>query len=217
MTDVTAAPTRRTVLKSAAWAVPAIAVAVTVPAATASGEKVLGEWRESSLAITQTTINASSPFVYCTRDADGGRVYDAKLWEAQPFEKTVTITYTGSNDDFTFVGASTTSHYTITRVVQRSITLTHTDLNGVACDSGFTGFNLYFNSDSPAGTPRAVIEPGSLLITASATAGDFVVNDIIDVTRCSPYYGEAPRGPREVPALNTDGTCPNGQESSPQV
>ncbi|MBS1697544.1 MAG: hypothetical protein JST25_03980 [Actinobacteria bacterium] len=216
MTDVKSGLSRRTVIKGAAWSVPVIAAAATVPMAAASGDNVIGTWRESSLAITQTAIAASSPFVFCARDAAGHPVYDQALWASQPFKKTVTITYTGANDAFTFVGATTTSFYTIASVSQKSITLTHTDMNGTACSTGFSGFNLYFNSvGAGSPVPIAEIEPLSLLITASATAGDYVVNDIIDVTPCSPIWGEAPRGPREIPAKGPNDTCPNGKPSNP--
>ncbi|REJ04592.1 hypothetical protein DY023_14220 [Microbacterium bovistercoris] len=222
MPEQKSALSRRTVLKGAAWSVPVIAVATAAPARATSTdpttEPVLGTWRESSLAITQTSINASSPFVFCARGADGKPIYDEALWNNQPFEKTVTITYTGANEAFTFIGASTTSHYKITDVQKKSITLTHTDLNGTACSTGFTGFNLYFNSVSVGGTVElATIEQDSLVITASARAGDYVVNDIIDVTPCSPLWGQTPRGPHDVPTKNTDGTCPNGQPADAEA
>lgn len=203
-------------VKGAAWSVPVIAAAVAAPMSAASGDNIIGVWRESSLNITQTSINMSSPFIHCARNSDGTPVYDPQLWSSQPFEKTVTITYTGDNENFTFIGSTTSGHYAISEVSQYSITMTHTDPNGTACSSGFTGLNLYFNSTSAGGTiPIEEIEDYSLVITASARAGDYFVNEIIDVTPCSPVYGETPRGPRDVPSRVEGEPCSNGQPHDP--
>lgn len=203
--------TRRSIVKGAAWSVPVIAAAVAAPITSASGDPIRAEWRESSLAISQSSINAATPFMHCVGWTEGSD-FD-KDWKHKPFKKTVVITYTGDNDDFTFEGAYTTSHYIITEITKRSVTMTHTDAIGPGCHSGFTGFNLFFNG--PEGMPTHEIEDDSIKIEATGVALDFIVEDIIDVTPCSPIFGLPPTGPREVPVRPEGTPCPNGQPSDP--
>jgi hypothetical protein len=182
---------RRTVLKSAAWSVPVVAVAAAVPARAASGDVNVGQFNESSANITNQTVSMSGMYVDCA-DGQAGAM-------KQPYTATVTITYTGSNPDFTFVPTVNQSPAWDMTVTDDQIILTATQTpNG--CGEGsaqFPPIALSFNQN------QADPGPGSISVQGVAVSedGQYVVSPLVDQTPCSPTFGQSPIvGPREIPS-----------------
>lgn len=192
------AHSRRTVLRTAAWSLPVIAVAATVPHAAASGEEtpVIGDFWESSIQIGKTKVAMSALFVDCAPGTTKSG------WAGRPFDATIVIEYFGDNDMFSFLDVVNTTHWVLARKAQHRLEFTSTMVvNG--CGTGslqFHALDITFNG----GHEKAPVhEPGpnSIRVTATAIAqdGSFAVGSLLDATPCSPTKGAVPIGPRDVP------------------
>lgn len=191
MTEESKGLSRRTLMKGAAWAVPVVAVAAAVPAYAASGQTVIGEFYESSANITNQTVNMSAFYINCT---DG----TTTPWAGQPFTVTITISYTGSNADFTFDPTVNQNPAWAMNVTPTQITLT-TTATPQGCGTGATEFpaiSLFFNPNNVDPGPDSISVQGS----AVSQDGQYTVSPLIDTTPCSPTYGQSPIvGPRDIP------------------
>jgi len=94
-----AGPGRRALLKGAAWSIPAVAVAIASPAASASGEtqRVIGPFEESSPFVSSQAISMSGLWIPC------GDVPTSD-WAGHVFDTTIQIRYSGANPEFSFTG-----------------------------------------------------------------------------------------------------------------
>lgn len=188
--------TRRTVMKGAVWSVPVVAVAAAVPARAASGEGVIGQFHESSAQITSASVNLAGFYVECSDTTP-------PLCLGEPFTATITVTYTGSNPDFTFVPTINNSTGWSMQLTPTRITLTTTVIpNGCGQGSSyFPGISLVFNGGNP-GAPNAEPGPASIEVQGIAVSesGDCTISGLIDATPCSPTFGQTPIvGPRDIP------------------
>ncbi|MFE6994438.1 hypothetical protein ACFVAE_00605 [Microbacterium sp. NPDC057659] len=190
MTDPKSGVSRRTVLKGAAWSVPVVAVTTAVPAQAASGDVNVGQFNESSANITNQTVSMSGMYVDCT----DGQTSPMQ----QPYTATVTISYTGSNPDFTFVPTVNQSPGWAMTVTDDQIVLTATQTpNG--CGEGsaqFPPIALSFNQSQADPGPDSISIQG----VAVSEDGQYVISPLVDQTPCSPTFGQSPIvGPREIP------------------
>lgn len=191
MTTVSGGVSRRTLMKGAAWSVPAIAVAVAAPMAAASGTSVVGDFYESSAIISTQSVGLSAIFVKCASDTNEAD------WKGKMFDATVTVEYTGSNPDFSFADAVNQGYWTMAVSPDgKSITFAYSKIaNG--CSEGAFQFPTCFVAFN-----AAQADPGADSIRVTATAvcedGSFSVGQLIDATPNSPTFGSTPVGPRDT-------------------
>jgi len=132
---------RRTIVKGVAWSVPVIAVALAVPAATASGPgqpRSVGALVESSPNIKDTVLSASSSRVESCFPTDAF---------SADFSLTATVTYAGGDPAFSLAGSTVASAGAVWRVVSATRSqVVMTATQRVSCYAGITGFDLAYNA-----------------------------------------------------------------------
>lgn len=164
-----ATPTRRTIVKGAAWAAPVIAVAVATPAAAASeiAPTNVGSLVESSDNIKDTVLSASSSRVEsCFPDNSF----------SSPFILTATITYDGSDPNFSLTNSTVKSSGNVWSLVSAEdgiVTLTATQT--VTCYTGITGFELSYN----AGGAIPPLNSLTLNISGTSTDGTLSIDGLV--------------------------------------
>lgn len=180
-TSPSTGPTRRAVLKGAAWSVPVIAAAVAVPARAASGtQESVGSLVESSDNIGDTQLAASSSRIEaCFPDND---------FRNMPFLLTATVSYSGDGD-FSLAASSVTSSGGTWSIVSATATeVVLVSSQSVSCFAGITGFELRYN------VPGTVPELNSvhLNISGESTDGTLRIDGLV-----SAVHGYGPViGPR---------------------
>ncbi|KJL32653.1 hypothetical protein [Microbacterium azadirachtae] len=180
MTDVKSGLSRRTVIKSAAWSVPVIAVAAAAPMAAAStttNPKSVGPLVESSPNVKDSVLSASSSRVEACFPNDTF---------STPFNLIATVTFDNSDPAFSLAGATVTSAGNVWTVASRtatSVTLTATQT--VACYSGITGFDLAYN----AGSAVPPLNSLTLNISGVSTDGTRKIDGLISSLDNGPVVG----------------------------
>ena len=175
MTDVKSAPTRRTVLKGAAWSVPAIAVAATVPMAAASGEPVvIGGFHESSGHLHHLGASGSTMWVDCIGATNSNE------YVGLDFVVTVTITYSGGTE-FSLENAalSVTDGVWSSTSSARTMLLTSTQ-KFVGCGGGqyLKGWNVLFHAGAAQPDLNTIQITGSAVSTDGRYKIDGLINDV---------------------------------------
>lgn len=173
---------RRTLMKGAAWAVPAIAVVSAAPAyATSVPPAYTGALYESSPNVSTLSAALSSIFVPCK----GG------LTVSQGIElttMTATITYDGDDPNFTFVYSGFTGvnpdddgRWSIVSRTKNEVVLGLSKgyvLSWASCGVGLAGFDLTYDYSGTHNLPT----PASDTITVNATGTGKRVGDGAAIT-----------------------------------
>ncbi len=171
MNEQQLAPTRRAVIKGAAWSVPVIAAAVAVPAhGAASGNPAhsVGSLVESSPNIKDTVLSASSSRVESCFATDN--------FQQVTFTLTATVKYDGSDPAFSLVNSTVRSAGNVWKVASATaneVRLTATQV--ITCYVGITGFDLSYNAGSAVPPLRSL----TLNISGVSTDGTREIDGLV--------------------------------------